>query len=187
MKSFEEVMRVTRHVSGAAAFEDDECRAYYDLLTRLPLGATVMEIGLQYGRSSSIIMQLQRQMQFNYLAIDPWIDPPQAGREWVNLLIKLEAQAVLYCMRTIDFMAKPYPNWPLLDLCLIDGDHREEAVTLDIRSVRPFIRARGFLCFHDYGRESLPGVFAAVNKATWDPEMWEQLPTAGTLATWRKR
>jgi len=188
MKSFEEVMQVTRHISGPAAFENAECRAYYDLLTKLPYGATVLEIGLQFGRSSSIIMQLQREMNFRYLAVDPWVDPPEACREWVNLLIQLQAQAVLYCMRTVDYMLQgTYPRWPPIDLCLIDGDHLEEAVALDIHAVRPYIRTGGYLCFHDFGRASLPGVFAAVHSTRWDPEEWQELPAVGTLGIWRRQ
>lgn len=184
MKSFDEVMALTRTVSGNAAFEEEECLAYYDLLASLPDGATVLEIGLQFGRSSSIVAQLQQDKRLHYIGIDPFVDPPDAKEAWCKLMIQIGASYSLFAVRSDEVTVLPP-----LDLALIDGDHNADAVANDCRLVLPKIKVGGYALMHDYGRESLPNVYPTVNAAMVAAQMnaeWCELPTVGTLGIWRK-
>jgi len=58
MLTFDKVMKLTRTISSPAAFEDPECELYWTALSSLPDGSTIVEVGLQYGRSSSIALQV---------------------------------------------------------------------------------------------------------------------------------
>lgn len=49
------------------------------------------------------------------------------------------------------------------DLAFVDGDHEEEAVSLDIMLTLPLVRSGGQLVFHDYS-DAWPGVVAAVDR-----------------------
>lgn len=185
MISFEEVMQVTSGVSSHAAFEDAECCAYYDLLCSLPDHATVLEIGLQFGRSSSIIAQLQKYKHFNYIGIDPWLDPPEARNEWVALMMRLKATVSIHECKTSEVY-----KLPQLDLALIDGDHNYDGVFTDCKTVLPLVKPGGYALFHDYGPESLPNVYPTVQAEMVKEQMtaeWEELPTVGTLGIWRRK
>jgi predicted O-methyltransferase YrrM len=184
--SFEQVMTITQGVSSHVALEDAEARAYYDLLVSLPQGATVLEIGLQFGRSSSIVAQLQKAKELQYIGIDPFTDPPDAGEAWRNLMEKIDADYTLHTVRTEQVSPSAIPA---LDLALIDGDHWAAGVKIDCDLVLPKIKSGGYACFHDYGRESLPDVYPTVNSAMVASLMeanWKELPTVGTLGIWQK-
>src|SRR3989304_4190401 len=98
--TFDQVMELTRTVSSHTAFEDAECRAYYELLMGLPHGATVVEIGLQFGRSSSIVMQESLEKHFDYHGVDPFVDPPNARDEWMALAQRLGVPVKIYLMES---------------------------------------------------------------------------------------
>src|SRR5438445_8849629 len=72
--TFDEAMILTRTISSPAAFEDDECHAYFDILMTLPENALIVEIGLEYGRSSSIALQVAKNKKLHYVGIDPFPD-----------------------------------------------------------------------------------------------------------------
>ena len=181
--TFDQVMAVTRGISSHTAFEEPECRAYYDLLCSLPDGATVLEIGLQFGRSSSIVAQLEKAKKFRYIGVDPFTQPPDAQKAWIDLMRRLAGAYQLYKMKSADV-----PPLPPLDLALIDGDHWADGVRTDCRLVLPLIKAGGYALFHDYGREPLPDVYPTVHAEMIAAQMtgdWQELPTVGTLGIWR--
>lgn len=179
MISFDQVMEFTRTVSGQAAFEDAECRAYYDILAALPEGATVVEVGLQFGRSSSIVAQVSLEKHFNYIGIDPFTQPQSALPVWVEMVRKIGVPFTLHCMRTDQVYPLPSP-----DVVLIDGDHHAPGVRTDCDAF--VTRAKRYMLFHDYGVESLPGVYPTVNACLKEHGGWEELQTAGTLGIWRR-
>lgn len=184
--TFDQIMQLTQTVSGAAAFQDDEARAYFDLLNALPDGAIVLEVGLQFGRSSSIVAQLTQEKHFQYFGIDPFTDPPDAGPAWLSLMQRIGAPFTLFKMKSTEVQLKPSP----LDLVLIDGDHNEDGVRIDCQKWLPLVRSGGHALFHDYGRESLPNVYPTARQEMIQQiligESWEELPTVGTLGIWQR-
>lgn len=184
MKTFKQVMEVTGPVSGEASFSIAECRAYYDLLAALPQGATVLEIGLQFGRSSSIVGQLQQEKQFNYVGIDPFIDPPEARWGWLNLMGDLGVKYQFHSKYSKDVDLSGYA----VDLTLIDGDHTEDGWRTDLRLTMPQTKRGGYILLHDYGEAPLPNVYPHVHAPMVRGVMqgWEELPTVDTLGIWRK-
>lgn len=183
MIAFDEVMTLTRTVSSPTAFDDDECRAYYDLTVSLAPGSTIVEIGLQFGRSSSIVLQVAKDQGHRYIGVDPFIEPPEAEAEWRKMADALGAPYQLCMMRSDQWRDLEYcPS--AIHLALIDGDHSYNGVTTDIGIVAPRITPGGHMCFHDYGRESLPEVYAAVSD--WGGAGFTHVGTFGTLGVWRK-
>lgn len=179
MISFEEVMQLTSGVSGNAAFEDEECHALYDLCAAVPHDGLVVEIGCQLGRTSSIILQCSPG-RYRPVFIDPWTVQPDYMHGWMGMAHALDIPFTCRMMRTDQAL----PNWKdPIDLLLIDGDHTEHGVRIDT-GMAEFVRIGGVMCAHDYGRDSLPDVFAVLNK--YIDARWEFLGVAGTLGMWRR-
>ena len=57
---------------------------------------------------------------------------------------------------------------------------------IDLRTLCPLIKAGGILTMHDYGRDSLPGVYKAATEYLKD-DKWDQTGVYGTLGVWRRR
>src|SRR5438876_9812604 len=74
--AFEDVMQLTRTVSGEPACTDFDARALYDCLIQVPAGGLVVETGCQIGRSSSLIAQMARGIGFHSVHIDPYCTEP---------------------------------------------------------------------------------------------------------------
>ncbi len=181
--SFEDVMQLTSTVSSHSAFEDPECLAYYDILTSLDPGSVIVEVGLQFGRSSSIALQVAKAHHLRYHGIDPFIDPPNAHEEWMKLSLSIrnpethlhvQPSAKVTCIEPIHTI-------------LIDGDHNYGFVSDDCHHFLPHVVAYGYALFHDYGSDSLPGVYKAVREYMMDHPEWMHLETIGTLSIWRRQ
>lgn len=184
--TFDEVMRFTRTVSSNAAFEDPECKAYYDLLCSLPDHATVLEVGLQYGRSSSIVAQVAKAKRFNYIGVDPFYQPPEAAPEWIRMMQQVGVPFTLFVMTTEQLFRFGYAAFSV-DMVLIDGDHDAAGVETDCQCYLPKVNTKGYALFHDYGRDSLPDVYPTVNKYMTSRRGWEQRWSVGTLGIFRRQ
>jgi len=179
--TFREAMELTRTISSSTAFEDSECEAYWELLMSLRKGSVIVEIGLEYGRSSSLALQATRQNTLEYHGIDPF-DDPTVAMKWLEMALKTRA------LMTVHFMESAFAKLPqMIDFALIDGDHSELGVATDCRIILPKIVCGGRVCFHDYGRHSFPEVYKTVQAymAKLKPA-WIELPTVGTLGIWRR-
>lgn len=188
MISFEQVMALTSTISSHTAFEDAECRAYYDLLCALKPGSTVVEIGLQFGRSTSIALQVAKESGLTYIGIDPFTDPPDARDAWIKLANRIYPGNFILLERRSGECGQVLLGE--VNLALIDGDHTEGGVRIDCQLLMPRIAVGGYLLFHDYSRESLPDVYPTVNSEMVAAIMaggeWEEEPTVGCLGIWRK-
>lgn len=192
MKTFEEVMTLTRTVSSPTALSDEEARALYEACTTVGFGGTVVEVGCQLGRSSSLIAQMAVG-QFGSIHVDPFTDQPDFLRQWHEMMCKIGGRDHCYthlCMRT--HQAQPLLSLiggDELDLVYIDGDHEYPGVLVDLKILCPMLRGGGLLLMHDYGRDSLPGIYKAAQEYLNPkiPRKWEHLGVAGTMSTWRRR
>jgi hypothetical protein len=184
--TFEEVYAVTnRLVPDVRTFSEAECRRYFDLLMALPPQSAVVEIGLQFGRSSSIVAQVAKELDLFHFGIDPFIDPPDAYEAWSNLMRSFGHRVI--CNRfpsTTEGIIFPSS----VKLALIDGDHWEAGVLNDIRLMAPVINPGGRMLFHDYGI-NLPNVYPSVNPGLVRanmPDGWIEEDRTDTLGVWRK-
>lgn len=178
--TFNDCMALVRTVSSPTAFSDDECSTYFNLLMSLPAHALVVEVGLQFGRSSAVALQVAKANNLRYWGIDPFIEPPDAETAWVDMakpfqpfkLSKLKSNEVL--------IGEP------IDLILIDGDHSYQGVKDDCEHFLPRVRRGGYALFHDFGRDSLPEVYAAVRDYMDGNQHWVEHQHVGTLGVWRR-
>lgn len=115
---------------------EDECR----VLTWLAHGRRVLEIGTGLGVSTRAMSKSARYL----LTVDP--DPWVQREVWPTLCCEKDSTLAGYYEQTI-------PAY--FDLAFIDGDHEEEAVMRDIRSVLPLLDEDGLIVLHDTNLEGV--------------------------------
>lgn len=189
MKSFDEVMEVTRGISSSTALSDEEAEGLYDAAGTVPFGGLVVEVGCQLGRSSSLLTQCAAE-KFHTVHIDPHTSQPEILQQWHLMMHQVGGDFTHaythLCMRTEQAL------WLIeqladdgIDLAFIDGDHEYPGVMTDLEILCPLIKRSGILAMHDYGRDSLPGVYQAASEYLKEDE-WKQVGVYGTLGVWRK-
>jgi cephalosporin hydroxylase len=190
--TFEEVFAITDKVSGRAAFDVDECRAYYMILRELQRSSTVLEIGLQFGRSTSIVAQLQTPIGFSYVGIDPFIDPPEAQEVWFRLADRLRFAACVCPTKTAELSEEQRREviGNVISVALVDGDHTAEGVGVDCDFVMPRIEPGGYLLFHDYGSNASwiqvkPTALSKIQEHGGEAA-WKELPQVGQLGIFKR-
>lgn len=162
--------------SHETAFNKEEARALYDLCKTLSPEDTVVEIGVEFGRSTTIIGSLAKTEGFKFYAIDAWVGEysPQAKAHVENLLIgEWGLPILLLSMSSFEASGFVEPRKGYLSLVHIDGDHSYGSVLEDCHTWLPRIRTGGHACFDDYGHDSLPEVYAAVTDYMKDKPWWE--------------
>jgi len=124
-KTFEEAYAVTsRMCPDTYTFEKPECRKYWELLTQLDPTSVVVEIGLQFGRSSTLVAQAAKEIRIpahrdRTLSLIPQCQGNVAekyGGSWPSS----------YPFDTYSNDPRVWNRLPLVvDLALVDGDHWE--------------------------------------------------------------
>lgn len=181
--TYEEVMQLTRTVSAELAFDEFECKGMYDLLVSLPDEATVMEIGCQYGRSSSIIAQIAKAKDFKLYFIDNYAEGTGAP-EWIKMMTGIGHPFTLRCMTSE--RAGCFPEPAAVDLLFIDGFHETAWIDLDYVSHAWRVYPPGICCYHDFGRDTLPDIKTVTDARMTIENGWEPISVWGTLAAWRR-
>jgi cephalosporin hydroxylase len=180
--TFETALDLTRSVGSNASYEDDALEMLWHAASSLPGGSAIVEIGCEYGRSTSLLVQLikERSYQAPHI-VDPFYTyKGDAAQKFIRTMIKAGYPFHLHVMTT----AQAYDSLPnRIDLVHIDGDHSTEGVTVDCRLLLPRVNRGGYAVFHDYGTESLPEVKPVVDRYT---KTWTKIGKKGTCFVVRK-
>jgi len=178
--TFNDCMKLVRTVSSETAFDESECVTYYNLLMGLEPHALVLEVGLQFGRSSAIALQVCKAQNLRYWGIDPFIEPPEAEAKWLAMAKPFQPYKLSKMRANEVVVGEP------IDLVLIDGDHSYKGVSNDCSHFLPIVRRGGYACLHDFERQSLPEVTNAVKDYMDGNQHWIKHAQAGTLGVWRR-
>jgi hypothetical protein len=185
--TFDEAMALTRRVSSATAFSDAECEKLYELCMEQPSLATVVEIGCQLGRTSSIILQCAKAKGYHSIHIDPYTFQFEYLNGWIKMMHALGHPFVFLCMRTdqarreLAFLCRDG-----IDLLLIDGDHTTDGVQKDCQFAAERVRPGGLLLCHDYHQQSWPEVHQVLDAYAVPPK-WQHVCTYDTLGVWKRQ
>src|SRR5882724_5813940 len=183
--TFDEVMRLTGTLSSYEVFQPAECQAMYDTLLLLPNDATIVEVGCDFGRSSSLIHQVAKAKNFLTIHIDPWHDLPDRAKQWMEVMVERCAYHPFILLRMTTVEATQH-IWRLtpheIDLAFIDGSHDQDVVESDLQIVASCVKPGGFLAAHDYPSA---GVTEAIDPfvATGWTKHWQADPGFGV---WRR-
>jgi hypothetical protein len=137
------------------------------------------------GRSTSIVLQVGISGSFLYTGVDPFIETGAQLPYFMEMLEKSrfprERFLHLRCKSEDADLTGPF------QMALIDGNHDTDYVTADCLKVMPLIPAGGYICVHDYGRDSLIGVKLGADATLGKDPAWKLLRVDDTLAIWQKQ
>ena len=183
LRTFAQAMSFTKDIGSSASFDDDAAKLLWETLATLGEHSWLMETGVEYGRSTSLLAQAALDMGHRLVLVDPFLTysgtPLAYAVQWLR---GLGGPFTLHVKPTIDLLPSELP--PRLDLLHVDGDHSTAGVETDCNLLLPLVRFGGFACFHDFGREGLPEVWPVVER--WMRRGWQHVGTAGTLGVWRR-
>lgn len=157
----------------------DLLRWYWAWAQDCPPHPTMVEIGVQYGRSLTWLAGelLARGWDRSVLyGVDSWgrpAPPPHPGvllpspHGGLRTLVRYGGVGELDLIRLIGVPSLQAARCFLpasLDLVMIDGDHTYEGCYADIDAYLPLVRPGGVLAGHDYHPVHFPGVVQAVDE-----------------------
>jgi hypothetical protein len=148
----------------------------------VPIGGTIVELGVDRGRSASIILASIETTNADFYLIDSWESILIENRRKVEKLLGEFSRLANY--HIVQAKSTPPPEWFQLgiDLLHIDADHYLGGVDKDCEAWLPQVKHGGVALFHDYG-STFPVVTQSVDKYTVG---WEDLGNWDSLAIRRK-
>jgi predicted O-methyltransferase YrrM len=136
-------------------YSEDELRSLFKLVDSLPKGGRVLEIGVLYGRSSTVLFELAREKELQLEFVDPFVvDGKDAMPRFMEGLRESGVPAKVHCMTSKEYEKKETGS-ELFDLVHVDGDHSPEGINVDCDLVVSLIAVGGFAVFHDYEARAL--------------------------------
>ncbi len=162
--TFEQVYQLVEKSSHETAFNREECEKMWELANTLKQGDLAVEVGLQFGRSATVIASSAKEKGFKFIAIDSWDEEySEAAQKHVEevLLKELDLPIEIIIEDSKTAHSRIVGKVALLH---IDGDHSYEGVLADCKNFLPKVKKGGYACFDDYGHDSLPGVYQAVTE-----------------------
>jgi len=180
--TFRQAIELTSTVGSNASYEDDALEMLWFAAASLPRLSQIVEIGCEYGRSSSLLLQLARERGYQGPHfVDPFLTySGYSATAFIQVMIKIKHHFHLHVMTT----REAYPSLPLLiNLLHIDGDHTSQGLQIDCDLLLPRIISGGYAVFHDYGEIGLPEVKPVVDRNT---RTWKKIGTKGTCHVVRK-
>lgn len=185
MITFEEIWKLTGPLGHWPTFWEHESGLLYKCLCQLPPNSTLVEIGCEFGRSTSILAQVARDQGHSLTLIDPYIN---ANREnsikcCADMLKQVGAPYTFHHMRTDEVPLDKLPT--SIDLLHVDGGHYRAELWYDLTVVAVRVRSGGFLCCHDYGESSQGDVNACVDEFV-ALDGWTRFDHVGGLVAWRR-
>jgi predicted O-methyltransferase YrrM len=135
-----------------------EAEALGGIVELLPPNAIVVQVGAYWGASTVAILAARPDLFIFSIDLKPY---PQ---EQDN--IKAAGLSGNGVVRVLGDSAHVGARWPYaVDMVYIDGDHRYEAVKVDILTWIPKVKTGGIIAFHDYILNPKPSIKGNVAKA----------------------
>lgn len=166
MIPFEEVWHYTNSIPGW--FTQTNAAKLYE--HALQCCGVMVEVGIQEGRSASVLLYAARQTGSTVILVDYW----ESNVDQVFNRLRLFPDVVSVHSKSVDAARMIRAD---LSLVHIDANHMAPGPEEDCIAWLPKLRSGGIACFHDYG-SGYPDVTAAVDKhcAGWqDLGAWEGL------------
>ena len=178
--TFDDAFAYTRNVAGS--FEPDCCRHLWE--AAIQCHGAMVEVGVQYGRSASLIVQAANVNHVRVVLIDPWSDVTMHTEVRDRFARDFPGVDVICLKMDSQDAVVPGP----IGLVHIDAFHCVDEKGYDhpwhdAEHWLPLLEAGGFACWHDYDPVIFPDIVRAVDHFTVG---WKDLGTVGTLAIWRK-
>ena len=163
------------------SFTRTSAEAFYEAALNVPGKGQIVEIGVDQGRSASILLQASLLTNARILLVDSWESVLIDNMEKVKQLCAGFPQLRIDIWNLTSELAAKSFNDPI-DLIHIDANHYDPFITQDCELWLPKVKSGGVACFHDY-KSCFEDVTPAVDKYTAG---WEDLGNHEGLAIRRK-
>jgi len=192
MKSFNELMELTRTVNCEGVYSDLALSGLYGAAVSSPNVGNFVEIGCEYGRSTSLIAQIAKERHQYLVCIDPFVrhlsgEPGEnVGSHTFGMLCKIDLNFAFLRGKSYEV---PYEFGPIAFLH-IDGNHSRPFIWSDFQRYAHLVVDGGHVAFHDYGD---PGPYCVDVKQYVDeilaihPERWTSVGLYDTCMVIKKR
>jgi predicted O-methyltransferase YrrM len=166
-----------------------ELLAMAQQLVQMPRGATIVEIGVYCGRSASIALNLQPELDLDITLIDNWSwNAPDSKIAFWHFIEEKFPHAKFKMQEMTSHEARELWDGRGIDFIHIDACHDEFWVDKDCAMWLPLVKVSGVAMFHDYLTTEIQnaGVVKAVDNHCNLVNGWETLGEAQRLAIRRK-
>ncbi len=181
--TFEQAFEYTDKIRGA--FHEECCKHYFKYAMRVPHGGTMVEVGVHYGRSATLLMQAARELDAKVILVDVWLDPGDAYPFFMDMLARDFSDVDVQTIKLLSQDAAPLVAAPI-DFIHIDAYHDYlggiHHPRNDCSLWLPKLASGGIACIHDYGVEYIC-VTEAVDEYT---RGWEDYGAHESLTIRRK-
>ena len=188
MKTAAEVLAISRAVDGQGTEDHANCTCtglelalLIERVMALPVGSRIVEIGVFTGRSASVYLQLQEQLQLDIHLIDNWSWNERYAAPYFAQMVLDKYNEVPFTLhkRRSD---RPWP-WGLpIHLLYVDGWHDMPGIDADCRIWLPRVVPGGLVAFHD---SQSPDVASCIEKYV-KAAGYAQLGECERITIWRK-
>jgi len=155
--TFDEAMKFTSTIGDPNSYGETDLRGLWKAASSLHPGATILEVGCGFGRSTSLLAQIAKVMEHKLILIDPFNDPLSAS----SLVTTLRAIGCPFELHYIE--PKNFNSHDQVDMIHIDGDTSRLGLAVNCMKFLPMVKVSGYACFYGYGHELLPDVKPTVD------------------------
>lgn len=188
MKTVEEILAVSRNVQGEGLEDHQWCTYFIDELRCLiaqaltiPYGGQIVEIGVFYGRSASVYLQLQKELNLSIHLVEDWSWHGWRARPaFYEMIHKIgDPEFSIHEVSSND-AAK---DWDTpIDFLHIDGLHLMYAVEADCQNWLPWVKSGGIAVFHDSDQTD---VSTCIERYV-SSQGWSLISSVARMQIWRK-
>jgi predicted O-methyltransferase YrrM len=189
MKTFEEVLAFSCGVDGQGIIDHSNCtcnsgelRVFIPPVMALAPGSRVVEIGVFTGRSASVYLQLQPELDLDVHLIDNWSWHAAMATEYFHKLVLEHFNEVPFTYHHCwsQHLGK---RWTLpVDFLYVDGWHDLAGVEPDCQLWLPHVRPGGVAAFHDSDWKDVGDCIERYVSGAG----WQQIAAAERMTMWRK-
>jgi len=153
--------------------------AYYDQACRVPREGLIVEVGVDQGRSASVMVAAAEKTGARVVLIDSWPSVLADNAAKTNRMLTAfpDARVEVLWMTSAEAAKTALLRDAIVNLLHIDAHHYLPEIQIDCESWLPKLPPGGVVCFHDYG-STFPDVTAMVDRYTsgWvDLGVWDSL------------
>lgn len=175
-------MKLTATVNCSGVYSDEALRGLWEAADNCPTVGNIVEIGCEYGRSTSLLAQIAKERNQYLVLIDPFVKHldgtpgSSVAQSIVKMLVELD---VPFCLLREHSHRAMYVHGPI-SLLHIDGNHSGAFLWSDMVRYLPFVCDGGFVAFHDYGNDE---PYTREVKRTVDSGMFSYFKEVGVFDT----